>query len=163
MGFHCLLQGIFPTQGSNLCLLHCRRILYCLSPQGSSAREDSLQKPDGPRKGKLKFALTMSRLYLSWGLESGLKLGSLDYNAILQLDLCCHKIGKRTEVNSPDILNDPLLTSPNSQGEPKLRQSCCCCLVAQSCLTVCDPFDYGLPGSRIPYSFRFCNFRTLYL
>ena len=30
-GFHALLQGIFPIQGSNLCLLwllHCRRILY---------------------------------------------------------------------------------------------------------------------------------------
>ena len=25
---HALLQGIFPTQGSNLGLLHCRRILY---------------------------------------------------------------------------------------------------------------------------------------
>ena len=29
-----LLQGIFPTQGSNPGLLHCRRILYCLSQQG---------------------------------------------------------------------------------------------------------------------------------
>ena len=28
---HSLLQGIFPTQGSNLCLLHCRQILYHLS------------------------------------------------------------------------------------------------------------------------------------
>ena len=26
-----LLQGIFPTQGLNPCLLHCRRILYQLS------------------------------------------------------------------------------------------------------------------------------------
>ena len=26
MGSHSLLQGIFPTQGSNPCLLHCRRI-----------------------------------------------------------------------------------------------------------------------------------------
>ena len=26
---HALFQGIFPTQGSNPCLLHCRRILYC--------------------------------------------------------------------------------------------------------------------------------------
>ena len=25
-----LLQGIFPTQGSNPCLLRCRQILYCL-------------------------------------------------------------------------------------------------------------------------------------
>ena len=30
-----LLQGIFPTQGSNPCLLHCRWILYQLSYEGS--------------------------------------------------------------------------------------------------------------------------------
>ena len=30
-----LLQGIFPTQGSNLGLLHCRQILYQLSHKGS--------------------------------------------------------------------------------------------------------------------------------
>ena len=30
-----LLQGIFPTQGSNPGLLHCRWILYCLRHQGS--------------------------------------------------------------------------------------------------------------------------------
>ena len=29
LGYHFLLQGIFPTQGSNPCLLHCREILYC--------------------------------------------------------------------------------------------------------------------------------------
>ena len=34
-GSHALLQGIFPTQGSNLDLLHCRWILYCLSLQES--------------------------------------------------------------------------------------------------------------------------------
>ena len=33
-GYHFLLQGIFPTQGSNLDL-HCRQILYHLSHQGS--------------------------------------------------------------------------------------------------------------------------------
>ena len=32
---HFLLQGIFPTQGSNLGLPHCRQMLYCLSHQGS--------------------------------------------------------------------------------------------------------------------------------
>ena len=31
MGCHSLLQGIFPTQGSNSGLQHCRRILYHLS------------------------------------------------------------------------------------------------------------------------------------
>ena len=34
MGCHSLLQGIFLTQGSNLGLLHCRQILYCLNHQG---------------------------------------------------------------------------------------------------------------------------------
>ena len=32
---HFLLQGIFPTQGSNLGLPHCRQTLYHLSHQGS--------------------------------------------------------------------------------------------------------------------------------
>ena len=35
MGCHFLLQGIFPTQGSNPDLLHCRQILYRLSHQRS--------------------------------------------------------------------------------------------------------------------------------
>ena len=35
MGCHFLLQGIFPIQGSNLGLLHCRQILYQLSYKGS--------------------------------------------------------------------------------------------------------------------------------
>ena len=34
VGCHSPLQGIFPTQGSNLGLLHCRWVLYCLSHQG---------------------------------------------------------------------------------------------------------------------------------
>ena len=36
-GVHChaFLQGIFPTQGSNPDILHCRQILYHLSPRGS--------------------------------------------------------------------------------------------------------------------------------
>ena len=35
VGWHFLLQGILPTQGSNLSLLHCRQTLSCLSHQGS--------------------------------------------------------------------------------------------------------------------------------
>ena len=35
VGCHALFQGIFPTQGSNPGILHCRWILYCLSHQGS--------------------------------------------------------------------------------------------------------------------------------
>ena len=40
MGCHSSLQGIFPSQGLNMCLLHCRQILYCLSHQGSPYQVD---------------------------------------------------------------------------------------------------------------------------
>ena len=36
VGCHALLQGIFPTQRSNLGLLHCRQILHYLSYQTNS-------------------------------------------------------------------------------------------------------------------------------
>ena len=39
-----LLQGIFPTQGSNPGLLYCRQILYQLSYQGSSKALNDNQK-----------------------------------------------------------------------------------------------------------------------
>ena len=35
MGCHFPLQGIFPTQGLNLGLQHCRQMLYRLSHEGS--------------------------------------------------------------------------------------------------------------------------------
>ena len=38
VGSHCLLQGIFPTQGSNPSHLSYRQILYWLSHQGSQIR-----------------------------------------------------------------------------------------------------------------------------
>ena len=38
VGCHAHLQGIFPTQGSNPGLPHCRQILYQLSHQGSLKR-----------------------------------------------------------------------------------------------------------------------------
>ena len=44
VGCQALLQGIFPTQGSNPGLLHCRRILYCLSHQGSPSWADCKSK-----------------------------------------------------------------------------------------------------------------------
>ena len=42
MSSHSFPQGIFPTQGSNLHLLHCRQILYHLSHWGSPENIGSL-------------------------------------------------------------------------------------------------------------------------
>ena len=49
MGSHSLLQRIFPTQGSNQGLLHCRQILYHLSHQGSPIYGLSPIKSVGPQ------------------------------------------------------------------------------------------------------------------
>ena len=41
---HALLQGIFPTQGSNLGVRQCRQILHRLSHQGSSIKDSWIKK-----------------------------------------------------------------------------------------------------------------------
>ena len=43
VGCHFLLQGIFPTQGSNPGLLHCRQILYRLSYKSVCPSSKNLQ------------------------------------------------------------------------------------------------------------------------
>ena len=57
MGSLCLLQGIFPTQGSNPGLPHCRWILYQLNHKESSDPKNSWQTTSALRQKKK----------LSWG------------------------------------------------------------------------------------------------
>ena len=44
VGCHALFQGIFPTQGSNTGLPHCRWVLYQLSHQGSPKSNKDVYK-----------------------------------------------------------------------------------------------------------------------
>ena len=73
VGCHFLLQGIFPTQGLNPCLLCCRQICYHLSHQGSpllfvsvqfshSVVSDSLQ-PHGLQHARLPCLLPTPGAY----------------------------------------------------------------------------------------------------
>ena len=50
VGCHFLLQGIFPTQGSNLGLLNCKQILYHLSHQGSPTTKNKKKMKRKERK-----------------------------------------------------------------------------------------------------------------
>ena len=65
MGCHFLLQGIFLTQGSNLCLLHCRQILYHLSNRGSPRGDTvALRRLVGGRwRGRRKASLTRKKTW----------------------------------------------------------------------------------------------------
>ena len=53
VGSYSLLQGIFPTQGLNPGLLHCRWIHYQLSHQGSNGHELGQTLEDGEGQGSL--------------------------------------------------------------------------------------------------------------
>ena len=67
VGFHSLLQGIFPTQGSNLGLLHCRRFLYRLSHQRSHTLVHTLLE---------MFSTPRSSIHCSHSLSLGSLRGS---------------------------------------------------------------------------------------
>ena len=96
MGCHSLLQGIFPTKGLNLHLLHCRQTLYCLSHQGSPLETCAyIQK--GEKKKKLGES-PLPREYLfamqSKGFSSSFPLFFLSQLSYLHLP-CPEK--KRTD------------------------------------------------------------------
>ena len=55
VGSHFLLQGIFPTQGSNPGLLNCRQISYHLSHQGSPSYLVRGLENTGKESGTLDF------------------------------------------------------------------------------------------------------------
>ena len=69
-GSYSLLQGIFPTQGLNSGLLHCRQILYQLSPKGSLRILEWVADPfswgsSWPRN-QTRVSCVAGRLFTSW-------------------------------------------------------------------------------------------------
>ena len=62
VGCHALLQGIFLTQESNLCLLHCRRILYPLRHLESPWQKISCILLEVFGKGRLKPSVCIQNL-----------------------------------------------------------------------------------------------------
>ena len=58
VGCHALLQEIFPTQGLNTGLLHCRQILYQLSYQGSPTYGASVQFSSGRSLSRVQLFAT---------------------------------------------------------------------------------------------------------
>ena len=85
VGSHSLLQGFFPSQGSNLDLLHCRWILYHLTTREGTVNDGqwgegtSLSRMGGscevnPAGAELKLEF-LRRQLLSQGKASGGGLG----------------------------------------------------------------------------------------
>ena len=66
-----LLQGIFPTQGSNPGLPHCRRILYQLSYQGSPSPDKQRVRAFIERERGLHAEIAWSSLTVIFRLVIG--------------------------------------------------------------------------------------------
>ena len=80
VGCHALLQGIFPTQGLNPDLPHCKWILYCLSHQGSPRILEWVAYPfskgSSRPRNRTGISCTAGRFFTSYhgiAIEEGIK------------------------------------------------------------------------------------------
>ena len=116
VGCHALLQGIFPTQGSNPGLLHCRWILSQLSHQGSPRILEWVaylfsSRSSQPRN-RIRVSCIAGRFFMNWAIRAAhRKTGLLQ---ILQ------KIGGPFRVSSHRCL-PPWLSTPFFQRRDALR------------------------------------------
>ena len=73
-----LLQGIFPTQGSNSGLLHCRQILHQPSHQGSPRVLEWVAYPFSSRsswpRNQAGVSCIAGRFFTSWATREALRL-----------------------------------------------------------------------------------------
>ena len=140
MGCHFLLQGIFLTQGSNLGLPHCRQTLSCLSRQGSPSAVKNLVAvqeivcnagdpgliPGPGRSLEEENGCSLLAWEIQWTEEPG---------------------GLQSGVTS---VRCDLVTKPPPPFATPAPAPCqlfmCCCLVAKSCLILCDPLNCSTPG-----------------
>ena len=76
MGSLSLLQVIFPTQGSNPGVLHCRRILYQLSHKGSPVPLCVRYVTSAVSDSVWPYGLQPARLLCSWDPKSTVSLTS---------------------------------------------------------------------------------------
>ena len=84
MGFHALLQEIFPSQASNPGLPHCRQILYHLSYQGSLRILEWVAYPfsrgSSQPRNQTGVSCIASRSFTSWATREAPTLDLLATN-----------------------------------------------------------------------------------
>ena len=121
-----LLQGIFPTQGSNGGLPHCRRILYQLSYQESFMRfrYGVLRKFKTQLSGRIDLLIS-KKVFPTPGIERGSRtwqVDSLPAEPQSHGPNFTHKVGKK--LNCGNLIKENFFTvlPLQSQGE-KIKQA----------------------------------------
>ena len=97
VGCHALFQGIFPTQGLNLDLPHCRWIHYCLSHQKSPRILEWVADPfsrgtSRPRK-KTGVSCIAGRFFTIWAIREA---GSINWCSPLEMRFTQKHVPQRT-------------------------------------------------------------------
>ena len=132
MGFLVLLQRIFPTQGSNSGLPHCRLILYHLS---RDLMQSQLSGKD-PNAGK---DLKAGGETVDWGRD-GWMASSIQWAWVWASSTRGWRTGKPGVLQS--MWSQRVRHDWATEQQNKVN-------VSNSCLTLYHPIDYSLPGS--PY------------
>ena len=122
MDCHSLLQGIFPTQGLNPALSHCRWILYHLSQQGVQIFDTSIV-PQG-----IYTRVSVCWLYRDFYLEKCWALASKP-RWELYLETVRSRVYHVSDVVSPRVCFDnwkPLWPGAFSMHHEEKAQACFC-------------------------------------
>ena len=111
VGCHALLQGIFPTQGSDPGLPHCRWILYCLSHEGSPRILEWVAYPfsrgSSQPRNRTRVSCTAGGFFTSWAIR---KAPSWHYVnlVILQKALCIPQLFQESTRKPHPSANAPV-------------------------------------------------------
>ena len=159
-----LLQGIFPTQGSNPGLLHYRWILYQLSHKGDPRIQEWVVYPFSIRsawpRNRIRVSCIAGRFFANWAifLEMNTFSHLLIYLNLSIADLLYYILGGQ---NSDSVFFYRLYSIKSYYKikaiipcnikytlDAYLFYTCVCHAESlQSCLTLCNPIHYSLPGS----------------
>ena len=156
-------MGIFPTQGSNPGLLHCRQILYHLSHHIEATHKT--QRPRNKQNQILKYHENSVSPSAPLNLKSAVQCPFIfvcikPYSSFLVclLQFCCVASVVSNSVG-PHGLQPTRLLHPRDSPGKNTGVGCHFLLqcmkveseseVAQLCLTLSDPMDCSLPGSSI--------------
>ena len=107
-----LLQGIFPTQGSNPVLLHCRRVLYQLNQEGSPRIMEWVAYPfsteSSQPRNRTRVSFIAGRFFTNWAMRES-PAGSREPKR--QID---------TAPSSPGLICRQMQNSQNANNESKV-------------------------------------------
>ena len=161
MGCHFLLWGIFPTQGLNLCLLHCRLILYHLGSPGwmeLALFGGWMDCAQGVAKHGWSLSTHSVISYSGQGVPDLFQWTVVSFHQVSLTPSACRRERAKKEMcksHHPSTGESWLLwfwaSSPSRSQDPCHYHISCMCVrsVTKSCVTLCDSMDCSPPGPSV--------------